>query len=305
MKIIRAIILFYRLFVYALTRTRAGRIIALLSLPIALLIFALWMPTYEPPIFDAQVHYNKEAWSRISVEAVMNTAEEINVPWLLVGSIPNEGTWKLYHAAPERVIPMLVPGFTREDRDTWHEDGRLLQYIEAELKARPYRGLGEFFLFDGQVDTPVVRRVLELAVTHRLVLHTRSDPEAIRKMFALQPSLRILWAHAGIITPPEQVGQLMDRYPLLWVEISHRRSVAQRGSLDPEWRELMLRHPDRVLLGSGTYSSTYWHKFRTYLSNYRKWLEDLPPDVAEKIAYRNGLALFGIEYSVIKGVRKE
>lgn len=297
MKIVHTLVAFYRLLVYALTRTRTGRVIVFLSLPIALLGLALWKPTYSPPLFDAQVHYNEEAWSRISVRAIMNTAEELNVPWLLVGSIPNEGTWRLHQADPARVIPMLVPGFSRKDRETWHEDQKLLQYIEAELVARPYRGLGELFLFDAQAETPVVRRVLELAAKKQLVLHARSDPEAIHKLFALQPSVRILWAHAGIFTPPEQVSQLLDRYPLLWIELSHRLSVAPNGTLNPEWRKLILRHPDRVLLGSGTYTSDYWHKFRTYLGDYRSWLEELPPEVAEKIAYRNGLTLFEIEYS--------
>lgn len=295
MRIVHTLILSYRLVVYVLMRTKLGRVVVFLSLPVALVAIALWKPTYKPPIFDAQVHYDQEAWSRVSVEAIMNTAEELNVPWLLVGSIPNEGTWRLYKADPDRVIPMLVPAFTREDRDTWYVDEQMLKYIEAELRRRPYRGLGELFLFDVQVETPVVKRMLELAVTHRLVLHTRSDPEAIQRLFTQQPALRILWAHAGIVTPPEEVSQLLDHYPRLWVEISHRRSVAPGGRLDPKWRELMLRHPDRVLLGSGTYTSDYWHKFRTYLSDYRKWLKDLPPDVTERIAYRNGLTLFEIQ----------
>jgi len=273
------------------------------SLPVALVAIATWKPAYEPPIFDAQVHYNQEAWSRISVKAIINTAEELNVPWLLVGSTPNEGTFRLFRKDSDRVIPMLVPGKTREDRDNWYADVRMLEYIEAELKLkqRRYRGIGEVFLFDAQAKTPVVKRVLELAVTHRLVFHTRSDPAAIKHIFSQQPALRVLWAHAGIDVPPEKVSILLDYYPRLWVEISHRVSVAPRGKLSPEWKALMLRHPDRVLLGSGTYTSDYWHKFRTYMSDYRGWLKDLPPDVAEGIAYRNGLALFEIPTNTKSG----
>lgn len=297
MKIIHTLVLSYRLFIYALTRTRTGRVIGFLSLPLALLALALWKPSYTPPLFDAQVHYNEEAWPRISVKAIMNTAEELNIPWLLVGSTPNEGTWRLHQADPTRVIPMLVPEFSRADRDTWHENEKIAQYVEAELKARPYRGLGEMFLFDGQVDTAVTRRVLELARQYNLVVHTRSDPAAIHKLFRQQPSLRVLWAHAGIYTPPDEVSKLLDRYPLLWIELSHRLSVAPRGSLSPEWRKLIMRHPDRILLGSGTYNSDYWHQFRTNLNNYRSWLEDLPQEMAEKIAFRNGLRLFEIHYA--------
>jgi hypothetical protein len=283
--------------VQSLTRTRVRRVLVFLSLPVALMLFALYEPTYSPPIFDAQVHYNENSWRRVSVSAVLNTAEELNVPWLLVGSTPNEGTWKLYRQNPDRVIPMLVPGFTAEDRDTWFKNPKIQTYVENELRNRPYMGIGEFFLFDGQVNTPVVKRILKLARKRNLVLHARSDPNAIRQLFEIEPSLRILWAHAGMFTQPETINKLLNRYRNLWVEISHRGDVAPRGKLDPAWRELMLRHPDRFLLGSGTYTSEYWYRFREYLSRYRTWLKDLPPDVAEKIAFRNGLALFNLRYA--------
>ncbi len=294
MRIVHTFILGLRLLGYFFHRTRLGRALVFLSLPVALLMFALWKPTYSPPIFDAQVLYNEEAWSRIPVEAIVNTAEELNVPWLLVSSIPNEGTWRLFAKDPVRVIPMLVPAFSRADRDTWYENKQMLDFIESEIRQRPYRGIGEVFLFDAQAKTPVAQRVLELAAKHRLVFHTRSDAVAITHIFSQQPTLRVLWAHAGIDVPPEKIEPLLDYYPRLWVEISHRRSVAPRGKLDPAWKALMLKYPDRVLVGSGTYSSAYWHKFRTYMSEYRDWLVDLPADVAANIAYRNGLALFEI-----------
>jgi len=300
LRIVHTFILGFRLIGYFLKHTRVGRALVFLSLPAALVVFALWKPTYAPPIFDAQVLYNKESWSRVSVEAIVNTAEELNIPWLLVSSTPNEGTWRLFAKDPDRVIPMLVPAFSREDRDAWPEDKQMLEYIETELRQHPYRGIGEVFLYDVQAKTPVAKRVLELAATHRLVFHTRSDPAAIKHIFTQQPTLRVLWAHAGIDVPPEKVSQLLNYYPHLWVEISHRRSVAPRGKLNPAWKELMLRHPDRVLVGSGTYTSEYWYKFRTYMSEYRKWLKDLPPEVAENIAYRNGLALFDIPDNRVK-----
>jgi len=281
---------------YFFVRSFVGRAIVFLSLPLFLVVVALWKPTHEPPIFDAQVHYNKESWDRVSVEAILNTAREINVPWLLVCSLPNEGTWHLYEGDRDRVIPMLVPYRTREERNTWYNDPKTLSYIESELGIVPYRGIGEFFLFDGQVDTPVVRGMVELAQKRHLVLHARSDDNAIRQLFALGPDLRILWAHAGMFTPPGTVGEMLGRYPNLWVEISHRGDVAPHGTLSPEWREIMLLYPDRFLLGSGTYTTEYWYQFRYYFDNYRSWLKQLPPGPAERIAFRNGLELFNVKY---------
>lgn len=275
-------------------RTKIGRAMVFVSLPLGLLFIALYRPTYAPPIFDAQVHYNSNSWQQVSVKAILNTAEELNVPWMLVSSTPNEGTWRLWRRDSQRVIPMLVPGFTRDDRNTWFRDEKILSYIQDEIRKRPYRGIGEFFLFDGQANTPVVRRMVALARNRGLVLHARSDPITVRYLFSLTPGIRILWAHAGMFSRPEIVNEMLNRYRNLWVEISHRGDIAPHGKLDPRWRELMMHHADRFMLGSGTYSSEYWYQFRTYLSRYRGWLGDLPPDVAKKIAFKNGLRLFGL-----------
>jgi hypothetical protein len=277
------------------TRTKTGRILVFAALPLAILIVALWKPDYHPPIFDVQVHYNQNSWLRVSVDAVINTADELNVPWMVVGSTPNEGTWRLHSRDPQRVIPMFIPYRHREDSETWYKDEDILRYMERELEYRQYRGIGEFHLFDGQVDTPVVRRMVELAREHDLVLHARSDPNALHQLFALDASLRILWAHAGMLTQTDTIADMLRRYPRLWIEISHRGDVAPNGKLAPQWRELMLLYPDRLVLGTGTYSEEYWYQFRYILGRYRKWLKELPPDVAKMIAYQNGLRLFDLD----------
>ena len=277
-------------------QTLLGRALGFASLPLLLLGLAFYNPHYHPPIFDAQVHYNQESWKRVRVEAIINGVEEMNIPWLLVGSTPNLGTWKLWEADPDRVIPMLVPYDIREDRFHWHENPDIIQFIEYEISHRPYRGIGEFHLYDAQADSHVVRRMVELATEGNLVLHARSDPSALHQLFSMAPSLRILWAHAGVDAKPDEIKKMLGRYRNLWVEISHRRDIAPSGKLKPEWEALMLLYPRRFMLGSGTYSSGYWYKVRSYVAEYRDWLEDLPDEVAERIAYRNGLDLFQMEY---------
>jgi len=270
------------------------RTLVFLSFPAALLIIAFWETSHEPPIFDAQVHYNRESWQKISPEAVINTARELNIPWLLVGSTPNEGTWKLEDTGNPRLIRMFIPQHTPEDRETWFSDEKIMNYMDQEVGRGVYAGIGEFFLFDGQVDTPVVRHMVTLASNRQLVLHARSDPAAIKQLFELGPRLRILWAHAGMFTKPETVGEMLNQYPNLWVEISHRVDVAPGGELDPDWRTLMLRFPNRFLLGSGTYRNEYWYQFRYNHTQYREWLMTLPQETREMIAYRNGLSLFSL-----------
>jgi len=277
------------------TQHRYGRALAFVSLPAAVVALALWEPAYSPPIFDVQVHYNEEAWKVYSPRVILNTARKINVPWMAVSSTPNDGTFRLAGDAAVQVVPLLAPYRSAADRDDWFRNPEIVTMLEAALATGRYRGIGEFHLYDGQVDTPVVRRLVELAAEHRLVLSAHSDPNAVRQLFALAPGIRILWAHAGMTANAATVEEMLGRYPNLWAELSHRTDIAPRGRLAPEWRELLLRYPGRFLLGSGTYSNEYWQQFRYSLMRCRDWLEDLPPVVAERIAYRNALELFGVQ----------
>jgi hypothetical protein len=270
----------------------------MVSLPLVLVMLLLWRPDYQPPIFDAQIHYNQNAWERVRVEAIANGIRELNVRWLLVGSTPNEGTWRLAEALPDRVIPMWVPELDRDARDQWVDDPTQLAALERALPHKRYHGVGELWLTNGDLDSDGVRQLLRLAREWGLVLHLRTDADALEGLFAIEPTLKILWAHAGIYTTPDEVESLLWRYPNLWIELSHRLDATPRGRLEPGWRQLILDNPDRVLVGTGTYSADYWYQYRTILSNHRKWLADLPDDVAVRVAYLNGLTLFGLDQEI-------
>ena len=89
------------------------------------------------------------------------------------------------------------------------------------------------------------------------------------------------------------MGALLDRYPTLWVDLAIRNGdVAPGGTLDPAWRAVFLRHPDRFLAGTDTWVTSRWEALPGSVSEVRAYLRQLPPDVAEKIAYKNAERLF-------------
>jgi hypothetical protein len=45
------------------------------------------------------------------------------------------------------------------------------------------------------------------------------------------------------------------------------------------------------MAGSDTWITSRWESFTTIHENYRTWLNQLPRETAEKIAYKNGLRL--------------
>ena len=164
--------------------------------------------------------------------------------------------------------------------------------MEERLKGGAYKGIGEFHLHGEDADTPVVRRVARLAMENRLHLHAHSDEVAIHRLFQIEPDAKILWAHAGF-ADPEAIGKMLDRYPNLWAELAIRSDMAPAGQLDPAWRALFLRHPDRIMIGTDTWVTPRWEALPGYLDEMRAWLRQLPQEIAEKIAYKNAIGLFG------------
>lgn len=275
-----------------LTGTRVGRALVFMSLPLALVAVALWPTDYSPPIFDVQVHYNADAWEGYPAKGILKAMHGLNVPRIAVSSTPNEGTARMVEADRMRVVPLLVPYRNREDRDHWLDNPGLIEWMRRELDLGIYRGIGEFHLYKGRVDVPAVHELVQLAVERGLVLSVHGEAEVIRKLLGFHRGVRVLWAHAGLKTPVRHVGEMLEFHSNLWAELSHRADIAPDGQLAPEWRALFERYPDRFMIGSGTYSNEFWTRYRQTLALNRRWLRQLPPELAERIAYRNALDLF-------------
>lgn len=247
----------------------------------------------EMPIFDAHIHYSHDDWDTLSPQQALALLERAGVRQALVSSTPDDGTLKLYQADPKRIIPFLRPYRTRGDMGGWHSDPAVQAYVEERLTRGVYKGIGEFHLSAADTDKPVVKRLAELAAKQQLFLHAHVDEVAAERLLTLYSEVRILWAHAGMSSPVKEVGRLLDRYPKLWVELALRFDVAPGGNLDPEWRALFLRHPDRFMVGTDTWTTSRWDSLVEEARATRRWLGQLPRNVADQIAYRNGERLFG------------
>lgn len=252
----------------------------------------------ELPIFDAHIHYSHTTWDAVPPREAIALLRRAGVRRALVSSSDDDGTQKLLTEAPELVIPELRPYRTVEDVATWASDEKIVTYVEDRLKRHRYVAIGEFHLYGADAERPVVRRLMALARQHELFLHAHSDADAIERLFRHDPQARILWAHAGF-EPPEKVGAMLRRYPKLWCELAFREDHAPGGELDPRWRALFLEFPERFMVGTDTYIADRWPYVVEHARLARQWLSQLPRDVAERIAYRNGEALF------VRGVTRD
>jgi hypothetical protein len=246
----------------------------------------------EPlPIFDAHVHYSHDAWDMVPPELALKLVREAGVRRVLVSSSDDDGQRRLVKLAPEVFLPSLRPYRKRGDPSTWARDPSVVSYLEERLANFSYVALGEFHIFGADVDLPVPRRMIELARRHNLVLHSHSDAEAVERQFVQWPAARILWAHAGFDSPAH-VRAMLKNHPRLWCDLAFRSDHVVAGKLDPEWRALLLEFPDRFLLGTDTFTPERWPFIVEHARWSRGWLADLPREVAERIAYKNGEALF-------------
>ena len=262
---------------------------------VALLAVAVLAPApaaAQYPIFDAHIHYNRPDWDAYTPERILSILARAGVRRALVSSTPDDGTLKLYEKAPAGIVPSLRPYRTPGDMSTWPRDPAVAAYVEERLKRGIYRAIGESHFGVGDVPAPVVKRFAELAVQHALFLWCHVDDATVEAMLTTYPGARMLWAHAGVSAPATRVAELLDRHAQLWVELAVRTDVAPGGTLDPEWRRLFLRHPDRFMVGTDTWETSRWESVRSAHEAVQGWLQQLPRAVAEQIAWKNGDRLF-------------
>lgn len=256
----------------------------------------------ELPLFDAHIHYNHDAWEKVPPSKAIEQLRRAGAVRALVSSSSDDGTQMLYTEAPDLIVPELRPYRTIDDAKTWTTDESIVAHVESRLGRYPYVAIGEFHIRGEQADSPVVRRMVQLAKQHGLMLHVHGDADAIQRLFAQDPDARIVWAHAGF-EPPARVRELLRRYRALWAELSSRGDLASEGHLKGEWRILLMEFPDRFMVGTDTGAPATWFKIGAMAAITRGWLAELPSEVAERIAYKNGEALLTARFTASHGSR--
>ena len=269
---------------------------------------------YTDPLFDAHLHYNDEAWQgqppAHPPADVLARIQKNGVKAIVANSRPNDGTQTLAslpetQAAGVTVVPFIRLYRNRADYDNWFRDETIYDMVLAEFargvtgsQAGPYKGIGEFHLYDSaNANGPVARKLMVFAAKNKLAVLAHVDDAAIDLLMAHAPDARLIWAHTGIGgAPVARVEALLARYPQLMGELSYRPGLTcAGGKLCAEWRALMLKYPTRFMIGSDTWVNQRWQNYDELMQGYRVWLGDLPAGVARNIGWDNGARLFGVQ----------
>ncbi len=269
---------------------------------------AVQAQSYGGPIFDAHLHYNDEAWmSAHPIDDALGRMQRSGVRAIIANSRPNDGT-KSLAAAREKtaaagvtVVPFIRLYRNRDDYSNWFRDESIHEMVLKELAAGtaagPYRGLGEFHLYDSaNANGPVAKKLMQLAEAKDLAVLAHVDDTAIDLLMAHAPNARLIWAHTGIGgAPASRVRALLAKYPKLMGELSYRPGLTDgSGGLSAEWKALLSEHSERFLVGSDTWINARWAGYEGLMNDARRWLADLPEPAARRIAWENGAGLFGL-----------
>jgi len=262
---------------------------------------------YTGPLFDAHLHYNEEAFAPYPVADAFARMQRSGVRAIVANSRPNDGTRQLADAAAQAaatgitVVPFVRLYRNRDDYTGWFKDESIHEMVLKELErgttAGPYRGLGEFHLYDSaNANGPIARKLMQLARQRDLVVLAHVDDAAIDLLMAHAPGTRLIWAHSGIGGPSvARVRELLRRYPSLFGELSYRPGLTGAdGLLSAEWAALFAEYPQRFMIGSDTWVNARWSDYEPLMTQYRHWLGALPASTAQRIGWANAAGLFGL-----------
>lgn len=263
---------------------------------------------YAGPLIDAHSHLS----SARAIDAYAAAMKRHNVAKVLllgVGGVQKDDPAWLAAAArayPDRVIvalPLADP-----------TDGGAAARLDAALATSKARAIGEVHLrqlgrrtIERDPGDPAFGKVLEVAAARGvpIVVHyelTDAAAAALDRALAAHRKATLVLAHAGE-GPPARVEGLLARNGNLVVDLSgmhFQRKPAlasETGPLDPAWKALIEKFPDRFLIGVDVWAPRLFEPamLDRLFTWTRRVLGELPPGVAERVAYRNAAAIFRVE----------
>ncbi|NQW01575.1 MAG: amidohydrolase family protein [Rhodospirillales bacterium] len=240
----------------------------------------------ERALIDGHVHYSHDAWDMLPPREAVKVLRDAGLKKAFVSSSSDDGTQMLFKEAPDIVVPVLRPYRQRGELSTWFKDATVVDMIAERLAKNTYAGIGEFHIFGADADLPVVRKIVKLANTYNLFLHAHSDADAVDRIFAQDPDARVLWAHSGFVSP-QAIAAMLAKHKQLWSDLAFRSDQSDNGKVPDEWRRLFTDFPDRFLIGTDTYTPERWYYLVDHANWSRQWLDDLPAELADNIAYKN------------------
>src|SRR2546428_557008 len=262
---------------------------------------------YTGPLIDAHSHL-PNATAIDAYVAAMKRHNVRKVVLLGVGGVqPDEVEW-IEAAVKKYSDHVSVVGHV-PDPATMAAAGQL----DVELARTKARVMGEVHIrqasrkIERDPSAPAFMKILELSAQRGvpIVIHDELTPAAAASLEAALAAHReavIVLAHAGE-AKPRDLERLLGRHAHLRVDLSGMHfqrtpSLAkEKGPLHPAWKALIAKMPDRFLMGVDALAARLFEPamLDRLMTWTRRVLGELPPDVAERVAWKNASVLYHLD----------
>lgn len=137
----------------------------------------------------------------------------------------------------------------------------------------------------------------------------RENKLAFERLLKHNPKARFTWAHLGsdpgLQRTPSLMRELLDRHPNLYAAFriygqspAPMAPIDAAGELKAEWRKLIERYPDRFTMHTDMFYVSSWPPRRGTKDSHERavrFLSQLPPELARKLAYENAQRFYKLE----------
>lgn len=274
------------------------------------------------PIADVHMHFHAR---ESTVRQMLQLMEENNVRW---GGGVGDYDARLQEALGRRYIPTLgQPEFTRvllSDGEAALQNVehpvfvRFFREAEALMAAGKARGFGEIHIsnrdsvgvqqaFERMIplDSPVVRRMYEIANTHGgfVQIHYNKDATTVDQILAMAqryPRALTIVSHCMSRGVPADMRRLFEGAPNVMCELSGSthlhgvERVVSRDGIRSGWLRLVEDFPDRVMLGTDPCCGLMRRYGEIVQVLRTKALAAMRPQTLEMVAFRNAVRVFGL-----------
>ena len=224
---------------------------------------------------------------------------------------------------PSKIIPSIRVKGKHYSKDT----PKFYKKIKKRVNSQRFRAMSEVLLYHAQKgeyaaevivypDDKRVKTVLDATMEKGwpLVLHIefaaiygemrKEFYKQMETLIAANPEHPFCMMHMGQLKPNE-VAELINKHKNLYFLTAHATPMARHRSrqpwvnmfqgkeLKPEWKSLMIKHPDRFIFALDNVWAEHWRNdYKEQADIWRHALQKLPVDVAHAVAHGNAERLW-------------
>lgn len=239
-------------------------------------------------------------------QAVLDLAKKI--PDLIVLGAPKY--FQLSGDLPDAFIQATVEGIKKHN---YRFIGEIL-YTHGDKKSGKQYSSGERYVDPSKPGTAkLLKAIAPLNIpvmVHWEAYAPERDFPLFHTLYSAWPDQIFMLPHMGFASAA-QINDFMGKHPNFYALTSKKErfmgnfsdpdkrdkigaSMLEGNTLRPEWKKLLIKYQDRILFATDPHMKKLWQYYGEIVDRQRLILGQLPPDVAEKIAYKNAEKIYGV-----------